>query len=280
MQVIDHRLHLDAQTPIPLEEIPNFQADRKTQAIEYLVMHYTAGTSAQAAVNWFKNPNAKVSAHLIIGRDGSVVQLVPFDTVAWHCGDSSWADRNHINHFSIGIEFDNFGFMARKNDQWVRGSHVYPDEEVLKATHKFEFSPRGWHIFPDVQIKKGLEVAAALFEHYKLLDVVGHDDISLNHKVDPGPAFPMEAFRAQLVQIEGGKPVLYRPVRPTWLRSGAGDHHPIMPGSRIENDTDLSILDSLRGWSLAAVQSAGNLLDTQGWIPTRQLKRSLESQAG
>ena len=44
-----------------------------------LVLHYTAGSSAASTVAWFRNPQSRVSAHRVIGRDGSVTQLMPFN---------------------------------------------------------------------------------------------------------------------------------------------------------------------------------------------------------
>jgi len=47
----------------------------------------------------------KVSAHLVIKRDGSCVQYVPFNQRAWHAGVSSYQGRERCNDFSIGIEY-------------------------------------------------------------------------------------------------------------------------------------------------------------------------------
>ncbi|HNK16378.1 MAG TPA: 1,6-anhydro-N-acetylmuramyl-L-alanine amidase AmpD, partial [Nitrospira sp.] len=45
----------------------------------------------------------RVSAHLLIRRDGEPIQYVPFHRRAWHAGVSSFAGRPHCNDFSIGI---------------------------------------------------------------------------------------------------------------------------------------------------------------------------------
>ena len=46
----------------------------------------------------------RVSAHLVIGRQGEAYQLVPFDKRAWHAGESEFEGRQRCNDFSIGIE--------------------------------------------------------------------------------------------------------------------------------------------------------------------------------
>ena len=48
----------------------------------------------------------RVSAHLLIQRDGDVVQFVPFGRRAWHAGDSRFRGRRTCNDFSIGIELE------------------------------------------------------------------------------------------------------------------------------------------------------------------------------
>ena len=45
-----------------------------------IVLHDTAGRlEKMSSVSWFLNPASKVSAHLVIERDGSVTQLASFD---------------------------------------------------------------------------------------------------------------------------------------------------------------------------------------------------------
>lgn len=103
-----------------------------------LVLHYTAGSSAASTVAWFRNPRSRVSAHLVIGRDGSITQLVPFNHEAWHAGRSSWGSLSGLNRHSIGIELDNAGCLVRSGGKWVSPltRRSYPDSEVTVATHK------------------------------------------------------------------------------------------------------------------------------------------------
>ena len=48
----------------------------------------------------------RVSAHLLVRRDGELVQYVPFHRRAWHAGASSWQGRENCNDFSVGIELE------------------------------------------------------------------------------------------------------------------------------------------------------------------------------
>ncbi len=83
------------------------------------VMHFTFGGTARSSAEWFRSPkNPGSSAHLVIERDGSVIQCVTWDRVAWHAGRSRWRDLSGLNRFSYGIELANWGYLKRAGDGW------------------------------------------------------------------------------------------------------------------------------------------------------------------
>lgn len=168
---------------------------------KYLIIHYTAGLTLDGAVTWFKKPEAKASAHITIGRDGTIVQQVPFNHIAWHAGKSKWDSLVGMNGYALGIELVNAGKLARRADgAWVNwANNVIPDAEVVVLTHKNESQPAGWHVYTQAQLDAAIEVSRALNERYKFFDILGHDDVSPGRKVDPGPAFPMISFEAKVM---------------------------------------------------------------------------------
>jgi len=121
-----------------------------------------------------------VSAHLLIRRDGQVVQFVPFPERAWHAGASMLEGRTRVNDFSIGIELE--------------GSDYAPFEEA--------------------QYRALVDVTRALQTAYPGITperIVGHADIAPERKTDPGPYFNWERYRRALdwkspdVQLAAGK---------------------------------------------------------------------------
>lgn len=111
----------------------------------------------------------RVSSHLLIRRDGEIVQYVPFHHRAWHAGASCYDGRERCNDFSIGIELE--------------GS----DDEPYEA----------------VQYQRLTEVVTALIRAYPSLKrerITGHSDIAPDRKTDPGPAFDWAFFQQQLDQ--------------------------------------------------------------------------------
>jgi N-acetylmuramoyl-L-alanine amidase len=271
MKIKGHRLHYDDGAPYPFRRSPN--AGGKVQHV-FLVMHYTAGRSAESSINYLIQPAAKASAHVVIGRDGSITQLVPFDTVAWHAGTSSWEGYDGMNRYSLGIELDNAGPMQRQGNRWLAWfGATYDDADVLEAVHKHETRPRGWHTFTPVQIEAALELADLLVNFYKLRDVVGHDDIAPGRKQDPGPAFPLENFRRRVMGRAGDEGERHVTTTRLNIRTGPGTQHDLMPGSPLPQGTRVEILRQEGVWKFVDVLDEINgAMDLQGWVHGRYLK--------
>lgn len=78
--------------------------------ITAIVLHHTASpANAERNAMFFAKPSSKVSAHYVVGKDGTIVQCVPDAEAAWHAGRSSYGGRDDVNAFSIGIEICNLG---------------------------------------------------------------------------------------------------------------------------------------------------------------------------
>jgi N-acetylmuramoyl-L-alanine amidase len=202
MQINNERLYNDDQTSFPYK--PSVNIGGRLKSHEFIVIHYTEGQSAEAAIEWLSIFRSRVSSHLVIARAGTITQLVPFGTIAWHAGQSFWRGFQYLNSYSIGIELDNAGRMTRSGTVW-RSSFKknYPDSEVTVATHKFDKKPYGWHNYPPEQIQATIDVCKLLVTQYGIKEILGHDDIRPRAKWDPGPAFPMEYVRVQVFGPQG-----------------------------------------------------------------------------
>jgi N-acetylmuramoyl-L-alanine amidase len=184
----------------------------------FLVMHFTAGRGFDSTVSYFKDPANKVSAHLVVGRKGELVQMVPFDRPAWHAGAAStWtytkpAVTNKqlpyavdqavvlkgMNFYSLGIEFDNYGplrLQGKKIVTWF--GHEVPSNEVVEVDPKARgsFGTRFWHAYSPLQLDLAERLATILVRGFGLRGVLGHSDI-LRGKTDPGPLFPLQHIAA------------------------------------------------------------------------------------
>jgi len=115
-------------------------------------------------LNWDAHPyfgeirGMEVSAHLLIRRDGELVQFVPFTERAWHAGESSFRGRARCNDFSVGIE--------------------------LEGEDETPYDERQYAVLPAV-----LKALTTAFPQITAREIAGHCDVSPGRKSDPGPAF-------------------------------------------------------------------------------------------
>ncbi|WP_337841337.1 1,6-anhydro-N-acetylmuramyl-L-alanine amidase AmpD [Rheinheimera sp.] len=100
----------------------------------------------------------QVSAHLVIFRDGTVHQYVPFNKRAWHAGQSEFQGQANCNDYSIGIELE--------------GTEQVP--------------------YTEAQYQSLIQVTALLCRFYPGITaerIVGHQQIAPGRKTDPGASF-------------------------------------------------------------------------------------------
>ena len=114
MEILKHRL-VDGG----VQHLVCRKNSRKLSGPDMIVVHYTAGSSARTAAEFLAKEEVKASAHLVIGRQGELFQLVPFDTEAWHAGRSSYDGRANLNRYSIGIELDNLGRLQLQEGRFA-----------------------------------------------------------------------------------------------------------------------------------------------------------------
>ena len=112
----------------------------------------------------------KVSSHILIRRDGELVQYVPFDKRAWHAGESTFEERSCCNDFSIGIELEGTDEKAYTDSQYQQLAQLITDLQ---------------RVYP-----------AITTEH-----IVGHNDIAPGRKTDPGAAFEWPKLYSLLSQV-------------------------------------------------------------------------------
>ena len=245
----------------------------------FLVMHYTAGRSAASSVESLctRKPQGNASAHLVLGRDASIVQLAPLNVVTWHAGISQWNGLSGLNQYSIGIEIDNAGLMNKVGNQYVAWfGKAYPDSEVLLAEHKHGGGVRAWHAYSEVQIERALELAELLVAHYRLEDVLGHEDIARGRKVDPGPAFPLGALRSRALGRGDDEPPHYVVMTDELNIRCAPAASAAPVAAALRKGTELVLLEPLDRWCRVEVVGVPDL---EGWVNNLYIARMPASRA-
>ncbi|MBF6058463.1 1,6-anhydro-N-acetylmuramyl-L-alanine amidase AmpD [Thiomicrorhabdus heinhorstiae] len=114
-----------------------------------------------------KIKDLRVSAHVLIRRDGSIIQFVPFHKRAWHAGVSLFNGRQACNDFSIGIELEG------TDRHCYTASQYHSLAKLIKSL---------WRVYPSLRNRH----------------VVGHSEIAPGRKTDPGPCFVWSAMERLL----------------------------------------------------------------------------------
>jgi N-acetylmuramoyl-L-alanine amidase len=171
---------------------PNF--DVRTTPVWFVVLHYTGMKDAETALKRLIDPAPKagdypgpwqapdidpatplsrVSAHYVVGEDGTVFRVVDEEHRAWHAGKGSWAGQTDLNSCAIGIEIAN-------------GGHDY-----------------GLPPYPEAQIAAVIALLGDILSRRGLLpeSVIGHSDLAPARKDDPGEHFPWKRLADAGVSI-------------------------------------------------------------------------------
>jgi len=178
---------------------------------EVVVLHDTAGRLAgTGSVAWLRNPVAKASAHVVIGRDGKVWQLTPFTTKTWHAGKSSFKGRPSVNNFGIGIELVNPGKLQPHGSSQAKAWHgeVYGRSKYGIEHAETPYHGAGlWMPYTQAQVTTVLGILATLRGEYpSIKEATTHWFISPGRKIDTNPLFPLKYIQSRFEGRESNGP--------------------------------------------------------------------------
>ncbi len=172
-------LEIDAKSGLirQAREVPSGNCDARPEGCEprLIVLHGISlppgqfgGPEIEAlftnCLDWDTHPyfaeirGLEVSAHLLIRRDGELIQFVPFTERAWHAGESSFRGQSGCNDFSIGIE--------------------------LEGEDETSYDDRQYSVLSEV-----LQALLTAYPCISSREVAAHSDVAGGRKTDPGPAF-------------------------------------------------------------------------------------------
>lgn len=160
-------IEIGVEHPAPTLEIlpyPSPNHNARSRTVDTIMLHYTAIESLDKSLRVLTNGRSSdpVSAHYVVGEDGSVFRLVDEDRRAWHAGGGAWRGLEDLNSASVGIEIVNAGYAAD-------GSRPP---------------------YPDVQIEAVIALCKEIMTRHEIRWVIGHSDLAPTRKSDPGEHFP------------------------------------------------------------------------------------------
>ena len=161
---------------LKLERIYSINFDlpkRDKKLIKFIIIHYTGMKKESEALKRLSNPKSEVSAHYFIKNNGTIINMVPDDYIAWHAGISHWKNYKSLNKYSIGVEISNPGH-----------------------NHKYKK-------FSQKQISSLIKLLKIIIKEYKIKrkNILGHSDIAPLRKKDPGEKFPWKKLGKKKVSF-------------------------------------------------------------------------------
>ena len=149
--------------PLTFVERPSPNFNERTRPIDTILLHYTAGDFLPSLRRLCNGSGTdRVSAHYLVDRNGTIYHLVDEKKRAWHAGTSQWKGQPDINSASIGIEIVNLGHLPGGT-----------------------FDP-----YPEAQIVAVIALCKDIQKRHKIRHVLGHSDVAVGRKIDPGEHFP------------------------------------------------------------------------------------------
>lgn len=151
-------------TGLSIEQGPDsLGAEPRKEPVTCLILHHTAGSLPSSLdILQGKDPKHKVGVHYLVTDEPKprVIRMVPENLAAYHAGKSAWGNLTNLNQHSIGIEIINYD------------GNVYP--------------------YSEAQADVIFALCAEIIERHQIRpwNVLGHSDIAIGRKVDPGLRFP------------------------------------------------------------------------------------------
>lgn len=216
---------------------------------ELIILHDTAGRLDRGnSVAWFQSRECKTSAHFVIERDGSIVQMVPCDRKAFHAGKSSWAGRVFCNSFSIGIEIVNPGKMDASGRAWFGAVNCPGAQHCATREHGDGY----WLPYTPEQIAAVKDLCRAIVVAYPSCnEIATHWAVSPGRKVDTNPLLPLDAIRSHAL---GGDDDEGDSADPPSI----GPAHELPPASMMQSSEGQAALATGSGSGLSFYQGTQN----------------------
>jgi len=164
----------------------NCYSKRKMKNVDGAAIHFISAKNVEpnnpfdldAILDIFKK--YKVSAHYLIRRDGTQIELIPEGYKAYHAGKSIMNGREDCNSFTIGIELEGGSLWPYADEQIISLAELLGR---LMTKHKFNLD---W-------VQGHNKIRANWNEK--------HPDKKASKKVDPGEHFPWEVLNDMLYSV-------------------------------------------------------------------------------
>lgn len=163
--------------------LPKTQYHDESQPKRVVILHHTAGGSAQSSIDWWKQTSERVGTSVVIDRDGTILQTFPFDKWASGLGikQATFSKYNipninvRLDQISIQIELANYGGLTEKDGKF----YTYTNKEIKNVT-KYNTPYKGYKYYEsytEEQIKALEELILSLHKTYPSIKLDYNEDM-------------------------------------------------------------------------------------------------------
>ncbi len=199
-----------------MQKIENFPKNQYFQDLHKkrrICLHHTCGSTAEGAIEWWKQKPEKVGTAYIIDKDGTVHQVFNDNFWAYQLGLKT-PNRTEIEQSTIGIEIVNEGALYERNGKFYTDWNKQYSQPVTKQNWR---GYRCWANYTEQQyaacaalintIAQKHEIKLTLNENLdfnpKILDthtIINHANVRQD-KTDLSPAFDFQKLKQYLSLI-------------------------------------------------------------------------------
>ena len=159
------------------------------------VIHYSVTNTVAEAIAALDAQRA--SYHILIEKSGEAFQTRRFTETAAHPGLSNWKPLggvglgSSVQLGSVGICLMNKGYAFDAGAPHGPGQLIYnPDDAAMQQ----------WERYPAAQASACRKIVRDIIDAYDIEEVVGHHDVAIMGKFDPGPLFDVAGLNALIAR--------------------------------------------------------------------------------
>lgn len=155
--------------------------------VKGVTVHHTADTNVQRVIDSLKAQ--ELGYHIIIDRDGTVIQTTYMGHRVNHAGSATWLDASPNRHH-VAVALVSWGSVQKKDGQFQawNGAQVVATQ-VAKRPGNLGPQEYYWHVATDAQEKELIQFLRwAMWRGLDRESFCGHDECALpkGRKSDPG----------------------------------------------------------------------------------------------
>ena len=172
-----------------------------------ITLHYTADDNVQRVVE--ESGDDGIGYHIIIDRQGRIIQTQRFDLAVWHAGKAMWRGRSP-NREHIAIALMSWGELKREGPAVFKSWNGTPTPEVVRRKSNISDELSYWHAATSLQELALLTIVRWCVAEFALnpLDICDHSECALpkGRKVDIGGviSWSMPEFRQLILDPNSG----------------------------------------------------------------------------